>query len=136
MPCTVHWEPPDGVLRICQGRVTAAERKESIQRIFADLRFDRLSYVITDYLAVTDYETGDQSTEEIAAMHVAPLITNPAILIAAVATQPDVLANIEHFKALRFIGDQPYRVFATEAEARAWIDEHPRPLGLRGRLPG
>lgn len=131
MPCTLHWEPPDGVLRRCQGRVTAAERKASIERIFADARFDRLSYVITDYLGVTDYETARETNEEIAAMHVAPLLTNPGIVIAAVATQRAVLAGIAEFKALGFLGDHPYRVFATEAEARAWIETCPRPQFVR-----
>jgi hypothetical protein len=135
MPSTLHWEPPDGVLRRYQGRVTVAERKASIERIFADARFDRLRYVITDYLGATDYEAENESTAEIAAMHVAPLLTNPGIVIAAVATQRVVLTAIAHFKSLGIIGDHPYRAFATEAEARAWIAECPRPQFIRRGAP-
>ncbi|MEK8051889.1 hypothetical protein AACH10_16675 [Ideonella sp. DXS22W] len=133
MPYTLHWEAPDGVLRRYTGRVTADERRESFERICADPRFDRLRYAITDYLGVTDYEVRAESTEEIAALHVAPLLTNPGIRIAAVATQPAVLAAIAHFKALGFIGDQPYGVFDTEAQARQWIADLPRPLAVPRR---
>lgn len=129
MPYSLHWEP-EGVLRRYHGPVTVAERLASFDAICADPRFDTLRYTITHYLEVTDYEVTADDTEEIAALHVAPLITNPTILIAAVATQPSVLAAIAHFKALRLIGEQPYRVFDTETEARDWIASHPRPLSL------
>lgn len=135
MPFTLHWET-EGVLRRYHGRVTVAERMASFNAICADPRFDSLRYAITHCLDVSDYEVSPEDTEEIAALHVAPLITNPSILIAAVATQPVVLDAIAHFKALRLIGDERYRVFDTEAEARAWIAGHPRPLALlRSRLP-
>lgn len=134
MPYTLHWEP-EGVLRRLHGRVTAAERRQSLEAICADPRFDGLRYAITDYLEVSEFGGTLDDNEEIAALHVAPLITNPAIVIVGVATDPGVLAGIAHFKALGFIGDQPYEVFATVAEARAWIDSHPRPVVLlRGRL--
>lgn len=134
MPYSLHWEPA-GVLRRYHGRVTAAERKQSFDDICADPRFDRLRYAITDCLGVTDYVVSADDTEEIAALHVAPLLTNPDIVIAAVATQPAVLAAIAHFKSLGFTGEQPYQVFATEAEARAWISQQPRPLALPRRHP-
>lgn len=134
MPYTLHWEP-EGVLRRFHGQVTVAERQASLAAICADARFDRLSYAITDYLDVTAFGGTAEDNQEIAALHVAPLITNPAIVIAAVAVHPDLLAGIAQFQALGFIGDQPYRVFATEAEARAWVAQQPRPTFFlpRGR---
>lgn len=136
MPYTLHWEP-EGVLRRFHGRVTVAERQASLAAICADPRFDRLRYAITDYLEVSDFGGTAEDNQEIAALHVAPLITNPVIVIAAVATHPAVLAGIAHFQALGFIGDQPYQVFATLAEARAWIARQPRPAFFlpRGRPP-
>lgn len=129
MPYTLHWEP-EGVLRRFHGQVTVAERQQSLAAICADPRFDRLRYAITDYLDVSEFGGTAQDTEEIAALHVAPLITNPGIVIAGVATHPVVLADIARFQALGLIGDQPYQVFATVAEARAWIAQHPRPRFL------
>jgi hypothetical protein len=119
MPYDLFWEP-GGVVRRYFGDVTIAERERSFDAICQSPRFDQLTWSITDYLAVTTYEITPQATEEIAARHIAPLATNPNILIAAVVTAPHIVAAIEHFIALGFV-EQPYRIFATEAEARAWI---------------
>lgn len=121
MPFELHWEP-GGVVRRYIGDVTIAERERSFDQICQAPWFDQLTWAITDYLAVTTYEITPQATEEIAARHIAPLTTNPNIVMAAVVTDARIIAAIEHFIALRFI-DQPYRIFATEAEARAWIAE-------------
>lgn len=121
MPFEITWEPR-GVLRRYSGDVTIAERRRSFDLICGDRRFDDLRYAITDYLAVRDYEVTERATQEIAALHIAPLRTNPDILVAAVAVQPVVVAAIRHFISLDYVS-QPYRVFATETEARRWIAE-------------
>jgi hypothetical protein len=107
------------------GDVTIADRRRSFDEICADPRFDDLRYAITDYLAVDRYEATPESTAEIAAFHIAPLRTNPRIVIAAVAVRPDVVAAVEKFKSYGFI-QAPYRLFATLDEARRWC-EAPRP---------
>lgn len=119
MPYELTWEP-GGVLRRYLGDVTVAERQRSFEAICGDARFDSLRYTITSYLDVTRYEVDRRATEEIAAMHIAPLATNPHIAIAAVAVNRVVIDAIEHFISLDFIG-APYRVFDTEKEARAWL---------------
>lgn len=124
MPYDLSWEP-GGVVRRYVGDVTVAERGRSFEQICGDVRFDSLHFVITDYLGVTRYEVTHEATEEIAALHVAPLATNPRIAIVAVATDPVVLDAIAHFKSLDFV-DVPYQVFATEALARAWLATLPR----------
>jgi hypothetical protein len=121
MPYRLTWEP-FGVYREYFGDVTVAERRASFDRICGDRRFDDLRYAITDYLAVGAYEVNRNATAEIAALHIAPLATNPALAIAAVADRPDILAAIEDFKSYGFT-TAPYRVFATLAEARQWLGE-------------
>jgi hypothetical protein len=120
MPYDLTWEPR-GVYRRYFGRVTIAERHESFERICADPRFDDLRYTITESLGVESYEVSDEATEEAAALHVGPLCTNPNIVMAAVAVDERIVAAIRHFMALQYTR-QPYRVFATVAEARAWIE--------------
>lgn len=120
MPFDLTWEPR-GVLRRYHGDVTIDERRRSFDLICGDPRFDDLRYAITDYLDVRTYEITRQATAEIAALHIAPLRTNPHIVVAAVAVDPRIIEAIEHFIALGFT-DQPYRIFATQGEARAWID--------------
>jgi hypothetical protein len=100
--------------------VTIDERRRSFDEICADPRFDDLRYAITDYLSVDDYEITGEATQEIAALHVGPSLTNPHFVIAAVVVDPQIVAAIEHFISLNFTR-QPYRIFPTLAEARAWI---------------
>ncbi len=119
MPFELHWEPR-GVVRRFNGDVTIAERRRSFDLICADRRFDDLRFAITDYLAITTYEATPLATREIAALHIAPLRTNPSILIAAVAVAPVVVAAVREFIALGYTS-QPYRLFETEVDARQWI---------------
>jgi hypothetical protein len=120
MPFELTWEPR-GVHRRYFGDVTIEERERSFDLICGDPRFDGLRYAITNYLEVVSYEVTPQATEEIAARHIAPLVTNPHIIMAAVVVDATIVEAIRHFISLNFI-TQPYRSFATEREARAWIE--------------
>ena len=119
MPYQLEWEPA-GVYRRYHGDVTIAERRLSVEAICALPRFDRFRYAITDYLDVQAYEANPEATTEIAAMHIGPLLTNPRIVIAAVATLPDILGQIEAFKATGYAAT-PYRVFPRLPDARQWL---------------
>lgn len=120
MPYELTWEP-QGVCRRYFGQVLIDERSRSFDLICSDARFDALRYTVTDYLEVEHYEVTDDATEEIAARHIGALLTNPHIVIAAVAVDPRVVASIRHFIGLGFI-TQPYGLFPTMADARAWIN--------------
>ena len=122
MPYRLTWEPR-GVYREYFGDITVAERRASFDAICGDKRFDDLRYAITNYLAVGAYEITGIATAEIAAFHIAPLVTNPEIVIAAVADRSDILAAIEDFKGYGFTA-APYRVFPTLVEARQWVHKH------------
>ncbi|MBP6899141.1 MAG: hypothetical protein KBC73_03570 [Burkholderiaceae bacterium] len=120
MPYTLTWEP-QGVCRRYHGDMSIAERRRSFDEIAADERFDGLRFAITDYLDVAHYEITPMATMEIAAMHIGPLITNPRMVMAAVVTRPDIVAAIEDFRSQGFT-HAAYRIFATQAEARDWIE--------------
>lgn len=119
MPFELFWEPA-GVVRRHVGHVSIADRRRSLEQICNDPRFDDLRYSITDYLGALSYEATPEDTAETAALHIAPLRTNPNIVIATVAVLPEAVAAARSFIALRYI-EQPYEVFSTMAEARAWI---------------
>lgn len=131
MPYELTWEPR-GVLRRYHGAVTVSERQRSFELICSDSRFDSLQYAITDYLGVVDYEITEDATVEIAALHVAPSLTNPNVVLAAVVTDERIVAAIEHFIALGFTS-QPYRIFPTEDAARAWIEHTKATMPSRPR---
>jgi len=126
MPYRITWEA-QGVYRQYLGDVSIAERRASFEAICADRRFDDARYTITDYLDVAAYEITSEATAEIAALHIGPLRTNPRIVIAAVATRPDVVAAIREFIDHGFTA-APYRVFATLPAARSWTDQVSRPV--------
>ena len=119
MPYRLTWEPR-GLYREYFGDVTVAERFESFDAVSGDRRFDDLRYTLTNYLAVREYEVTPEATAEIAALHIGPLLTNPRIVIAAVAVRPDIVDAIEDFIRHGYT-KAPYRVFRTNAEARRWI---------------
>ena len=108
-----------------------ADRARSLERICADPRFDDLCYSITCYLDVQAYEATPEDTRGVAALHIGPLMTNPRIVMAAVAVRPDILAYIDAFKATGFVR-QPYRVFGSLEEARGWIAQMHPGLGEDG----
>jgi hypothetical protein len=119
MPYKLTWEPA-GVYREYVGDISIAERRRSFDAICGDKRFDDLRYAITDYLAVGRYEVSDEATAEIAALHIAPLATNPNIVLAAVVTRGDIVAAISDFVAHGFT-TAPYRTFDSVDAARRWI---------------
>ena len=121
MPYDLDWEPV-GVYRRYHGQLTDLERRTSLAAIWRDRRFDDLRYAITDFLAVTTFEEHPAATEELAALNIAPLLSNTRLVLAAVAVDPQHLRYIERIKAAGFIG-VPYEVFATLPEARRWVAE-------------
>ena len=131
MAIDLIWEP-EGIYRRYHGDVTILERRQSLEEICADPRFDGLNYTITDYLGVRSYEISPEATLEIAALHLGPLFTNPRIVIAAVVTDPRIIEAIEHFIGLGLV-TVPYRIFSSVQAAREWIDQAPRRLTLRRR---
>lgn len=119
MPYKLTWED-SGVYREYYGNVSISERQASFEEICRDPRFDDFRYSITDYLQVDQYEITKNATAEIAALHIGPLLTNPRIIIAAVATRPDIVSAIQDFKDYSFT-KAPYRILSSVDEARQWI---------------
>jgi hypothetical protein len=119
MPYEISWES-QGVYRRYFGDVSAGERHASLDAICSDPRFDSLRYTITDYLDVGVYEQSIEDTELVAAKHIGPSLSNPRIVVAAVAARPDIIEAIEHFITLGMT-DLPYRIFSSVDAARQWI---------------
>ena len=122
------WEH-SGVYRLYFGDVSIAERRKSFNEICDDWRFGDIRYVISDYLAVEKLEVTKHATEEIAALHIGALITNPRISIAAVVTRPDIVNAIQESIDHGLI-TAPYRIFGSIEEARLWINNSKPNLAL------
>lgn len=121
MPYRITWEL-SGVYRSYFGKITDRGRKQSLQKICRDARFSSLSYVLTDFLSVTEFLETDQATLQLAALNVSPLLTNPGIVLAAVAHDPQHLAYIQRVRRYGLL-QVPYESFPDLASARQWIAE-------------
>lgn len=119
MGCELNWESR-GVYRVFRGHVTVQDRRQSLQAICADHRFDDLLYTITDYLDTDGFDYSPEANSELAALHIAPVWTNPRILIATLAVDAALVASVTEFIALGYI-KAPQRIFESVASARAWI---------------
>lgn len=120
MPHTITWEA-SGLYRRYFGDVTYKERRLSLDEIYADPRFDHATYVISDYLDVQHFEQSLEATRELAAFHHGPQLTNSGMVLAAVATRQDIVAELQAFIGLNCIS-WPYKIFETLGAARDWIN--------------
>ncbi len=115
------WEPK-GVVKRYFGRVTGEEILAAGIRSQGDERFDQNRYAINDFLDCTEFVFDQKVLDEVAAVAGAAEISNPNIKIAIVATLPAVVAATMEYIGLP-LQTYPTRLFATRAEARAWIAE-------------
>jgi hypothetical protein len=126
MSYEVIWEPRGAIKRFW-GTVSSQDMIRSVIETEADARFDRLRYVINDFLAVSLIAFSAADVSEIATMDLGASRTNSAIKIAIVAT----LAELVEFGRQYADSDlnvYPTKIFATMAAARTWTAE---PLGFR-----
>ena len=121
MPYRIAWEPV-GVYRTYYGDVPGSERRKSLEEICGDPRFDSLRYAITDFLAAENLGESTLAALEVAALNIGPLMTNPTIILAAVAVDPSHREYVERVRSHGFI-KAPYEIFPTSALARLWIAE-------------
>lgn len=121
MSFELDWEPR-GVVKRYFGRVTGEEILAAGIQSQGDHRFDQNRYAINDFLDCTEFVFDQKVLEEVAAFAGAAELSNPNIKIAIVATLPAVVEATMRYVGLR-LQSYPTRVFATRAEARAWIAE-------------
>ncbi len=126
MPHSIHWEQ-DGVCVKFTGTVTAEEIVRLYEAMSGDPRSDGLKYVLTDYLGA-NRSTSMTLTDVkgfVALEHGASYGSAGRVWRAAVATDPSICDFLKYFKAVRISSD-PFEIFATQQEAREWLNSHPR----------
>jgi len=133
MPYRLRWEG-HGVYRRFFGVISAAEFLGAYEEMVADLRYEGIRYVISDYL---DAQPGPDLTERdlkaFAELERLRFYDSPDHVQAMVATDPKTLAYVRYYESLRV---SPYCMgtFTTVAAAREWIASNPR-LGWRRPPP-
>lgn len=120
MGYALDWEAPLGVVKRFFGPVTGQDILDSVIETEASVDFDRLRWVINDFLAATSVTVTVDELDEIAAIDRAAAQSNPYIRIAVVATQPSIIEAARHY-AESPMNRYPTRIFPTLPEAHAWL---------------
>jgi len=119
MPYEISWEPR-GVRRHYHGVVTAGEFLESITRVQSDPRFDTIAYSILDTLDVTGTDVSDFDVKAVAAHSIGALSSNPAVKVALVVSDPELMALATIFLSPPYTS-YPADVVASREELAEWM---------------
>lgn len=124
MPYQVKWEPEGASVKFF-GIVTAEDMAALYTEFARDARSDRTRYVLSDYLGATRCTKMSLSdVKEFAALEKGASYGNPDVCNAVVATDASIREYVQFFRSLG-ISPYPLRLFATVAEARAWLGTRP-----------
>lgn len=116
------WEPR-GVYRKFSGLLTGALIREAVEKVEGDERFDKIRYVLNDYLDVTGMDVSDFELNAIAAIDSVAAIYNRNIKIAQVTTRQDIIGLVTNYDEKLQDNTYETRVFSTVADARKWLED-------------
>lgn len=115
----LHWEDR-GVVKRYFDQVSSEELLAPVIATEADERFDRLRFVINDFLEATSVVFTQADIDTIAAHDMGAAATNPRIKVAVVAAQAEVIELVRRYMQAAARA-YPTSIFSTMAEARAWV---------------
>jgi hypothetical protein len=121
MGYTLSWEPRGVVLRFA-GRVTISDILSASNAYQGNRWYDELLYVIADYSQITDCDARPTDIDDVWAVDYGAKRSNNKIKKAIVTTSPEVVALARRYAAAPDPAF-PVKVFAKEADARAWLTE-------------
>ena len=125
MPYRLRWEG-HGVYRRFFGVISAAEFLGAYQEMIADLRYEGIRYIISDYIdALPGPDLTEKDLKAFAKLERLRFYDSPDHVQAMVATDPKTLEYVRYYESLRV---SPYclATFTTVAAARQWIASNPR----------
>jgi hypothetical protein len=132
MPHKVHWQP-EGVCVKFTGTIGSPEITATYEEISSDPRSDRIRYILHDFLGAsrsTSVTLSDVKVFVALEMGASYGQTHP-VWRAEVATDPSICDFLKYFRAVRTSSD-PFQTFATEQEARDWLNSNPL---LKHKIP-
>ena len=121
MACEIIWEEK-GILFKHTGIATSKEGMEMIDEMYADSRFDRLKYQISDFTTVTNFQLTDAEAKIFGILDRTSSRWNTNRMFIAFVTQdekfiPLVNTYFEQFKGT----DWQCRIFETLDKAYDWV---------------
>lgn len=116
------WEE-EGVYRKYYGTLTGKIIREAVEKVEGDPRFDRIRYVLNDYLDNTDMNVTEYELKAIAAIDSVASISNKKIKIAQVTTRQDIIDLVTDYDSQLEENSYKTRVFSNLADARKWLED-------------
>lgn len=118
MEYALHWEP-SGLLVTYSGHATCTGIIDAVRRIQNDPRWNDVDYVLHDASRCDGASYWRVNLEELAITDRSAVRTDKKVLIAAIATHPQVLALIKVYLSFRR-RTHDVGLFSTLESARAW----------------
>ena len=109
-----------GIYQKFWGDIVSPELFDSLKAIQETPDFASLRYVIKDYLDVNLFDVGVKTLLEGLALNVHWKHVNPDVVVAIVATHPEIIDTCRSALTYQFDA-YPRKVFPTRADAEAWI---------------
>ena len=125
MPSAITWEPK-GLYARFVGECSIGDVLRVFDELGGDPRLDTARYAIFDYLGVTAHDVTESDIEHAAALDIGMSFTNPWLLLASVTTDARIRELWQHYISVN-VKIERHGIFATVAEARAWIAERNGP---------
>jgi len=116
----LSWEPR-GLVKRFFGDVTEKQFIDAVIDSESDARFDGLRHVINDFRDVESFVFTPEDVDYVAAIDNAAAVSNPNIRIAVITSSPEIIALATQY-AESSLNVYPTRIFATLADARAWLE--------------
>ena len=133
MPYDLAWEP-HGVYKRFFGHLTVGDLLQSSQDVNDDPRFDSLRFAINDFLGIEGHAVTAAAVRQQAAANLGSMRSNPNVRVVVVTTDPSVRALTDLYASPK-LRPYPVEIFATLAEARAWLERSPWLAGARHAAP-
>lgn len=127
MPFNNSWEE-SGIYRKYSGSVTGEDILQAIDETVADHRYDKVRYIINDFLKISGKQVTHEDIELIAAMDYAASLTNPYIRLAIVTIDPEIEQMLAAYHQAASPAPFETALFADLAQSRQWAEQphHPR----------
>ena len=131
MPYEITWNPP-GVVKRFFGFATGDEFIQSVHEIASHSLFDRIDWIINDFLDIDDHSIDQSVLDPLAYVRFGAMLTNPSLRVLIVAEDSRLLDLVNRMHAPPYSGAHETRFFGTMAQAKEWLDTNATRSRQRG----
>jgi len=124
MPHANVWEW-HGIVMTFWGTVSGKQFLQAAQSVAADAALDDLRFAIIDFTDVIDHTIDESTQEDLAALRIGSIATNPNVRVVFVTPNEKMAALGRAMNRWPLTGSHEVHVFATVELAREWLHQQP-----------